>query len=75
MQAIEKIYEEIGKKHGISTKAVQRDICHALKIGAASLDAEVQDTWADIPFSRKKPTPKEVIQFCSEECLRRYKQK
>ena len=71
MKKLEQIYEEIAKKHGTSTEKVRRDIRSALKAGERNPDPAVRAVWTEIPHSGDKPTPKEVIAFCAEECRRR----
>lgn len=71
MRKIESVYEEIAKHHGTSAEAVRRDIRHALKVGMETPDPRVQEIWSRIPSHGNKPTPKEVVAFCSAECGRR----
>lgn len=71
MKKMEDVYEEIAKRHGTSAERVRRDIRSALKAGDREPDPKVQAVWENIPRTGDKPTPKEVILFCAEECLRR----
>ena len=71
MKKMEDVYEEIARRHGTSAERVRRDIRSALKAGSREPDPEVQAVWEKIPHTGEKPTPKEVILFCAEECRRR----
>ena len=71
MKKLERIYEEIAKRHGTTPECVRRDIRSALAAAARNQDPETRGGWESIPHSGAQPTPGEVIAYCSAECIRR----
>ena len=71
MKKLERIYEEIAKRHGTTAERVRRDIRSALKAAEESQELNTCSAWDRIPHSGEKPTPGEVIAYCSAEVARR----
>lgn len=71
MKKMERIYEEIAKRHGTTAERVRRDIRSALQAAARNQDPGARGAWDSIPHSGEQPTPGEVIAYCSAECIRR----
>lgn len=71
MKKLERIYEEIAKRHGTTLECVRRDIRSALAAAARNQDPEARGGWESIPHSGAQPTPGEVIAYCSAEVARR----
>ena len=71
MKKLERIYEEIAKRHGTTAERVRRDIRSALKAAEESQELNTCSAWDRIPHSGEKPTPGEVIAYCSAERIRR----
>ena len=74
MKKLEQIYKEIAERHGTSPEKVRRDIRGALNAGARNPDLEIRNVWESIPHSGDRPTPKEMIAFCADECRQRLQQ-